>query len=58
VTPSAVEAGWGAANGRMPSLDQVTLPFDGSSLAPSFYLHILLVAAGDLPANHAYSLAY
>lgn len=58
VAPTAVEAGWGAANGRMPTLDQVTVPFDPPSLAPSFYVHVRPVGPGDLRAYHAYSLSY
>ncbi len=58
VSPNAVVPGWGAANGRMVGLDQVTLPFDASNLAPSFYVHVRPVGPGDLQAHHSISLAY
>jgi hypothetical protein len=58
VSPSSVDATWGSQNERMPQLQQATMPFDSSNLAPSFYVHIRPIGPGNLQAHHRYSLAY
>jgi Domain of unknown function (DUF4434) len=58
VTPGSTAPGWGASHDRSPMLDEVSLPFDSSNLAPNFYVHITAVGPGTLTANHTFSMAY